>query len=328
MDDFLQKIHIKLLDYLVYNWQELSASPQWFLMRKLARFNFIRAWKNSYLKKADESALYPKQISNVFTDVEIEQVVDNLEKYGLFQGIYLPEKIVKEIFDFSLSTSCYAARKPNMGFHVWEREKAQAYYQTKILSAKYFNTASQCPAIKMLEKDPILLKIAAGYLKTTPVHIGNSLFWSFPTDSDIYEKSKSAQVFHCDLDDYKFIKFFFYLTDVDLGSGPHVYILKSHKQKKFSYQLLRGRATEEDLINYYGIENIITLCGNAGWGFAEDSFGHHKGSPPITKSRLIFQVEFATYDYGMQQDVIDPIHLKSISFSPPIPSKSHSANPK
>jgi hypothetical protein len=328
MNDFLQRIHLKLLDYLIYSWQELLTNPRWFFMRKFARFNLIRVWKNSSLKKADELSLCSNQVSSIFSHVDIEQVVGNLEENGLFQGLYLPNHIVKEIFDFSLSRTCYAMRKPNMGFHVLEREKAQIYYQTKILSAKYFNTASQCPAIKMLERDPTLIKIAAEYLKTTPVHIGNSLFWSFPTDSDIYEQSKSAQVFHCDLDDYKFLKFFFYLTDVDLDCGPHVYILKSHNRKKLSYQFLRGRATETNLINYYGAENIMTLCGSAGWGFAEDSFGHHKGSPPISKPRLIFSVEFATYDYGMQQDVVDPSQLKSVIFDPDLCRKSSSANPQ
>jgi hypothetical protein len=327
MTDFFQKIHIKLLDYLIYNWEDLSASPRWFLMRKFARFNFIRSWKNSCLKADDESRLCPNLESSVFQDVDIDQVVDHLEKYGLFQGLHLPDKIVKEIVDFSLSTVCYVQRKTNMGFHVLEREKAQLHYQTKILSAKYFNTASHCPTIKMLEQDPTLLKIAARYLKTTPVHIGNALFWSFPTDSDIYEQSKSAQVFHCDLDDYKFLKFFFYLTDVNMDCGPHVYIRGSHNKKKFSYQLLRGRATESNLIDYYGSENIVTICGKSGWGFAEDSFGHHKGSPPITKPRLIFSVEFATYDYGMQQDVVDSSQLKSVVFDPELCMKSYSANP-
>jgi hypothetical protein len=327
MTDFFQKIHIKLLDYLIYNWEDLSASPRWFWMRKFARFNFIRSWKNYFLKQVDESKLCSNSTS-VFHNLNISQVVDNLEQYGLFQGLYLPDNIVKEIFDFSLSTVCYAQRKTNMGFHILEREKAQLHYQTKILSAKYFNTASQCPTIKMLEQEPTLLKIAARYLKTTPVHIGNALFWSFPTDSDIYEQSKSAQVFHCDLDDYKFLKFFFYLTDVDLDCGPHVYILKSHNKKKLSYQLLRGRATESNLIDYYGAKSIVTLCGSSGWGFAEDSFGHHKGSPPITKPRLILSVEFATYDYGMQQDIVDPSQLKSVIFSPDLCRKSYSANPR
>jgi hypothetical protein len=328
MDGFFQKIHIKLLDYFIYNWQDILASPRWFLMRKFARFNIIRAWKNFYLKVADESTLCSNLESTIFTDVDIHGVVADLEEYGLFQGLRLPNNLVQEIVDFSLKATCYVGRKPNMGFHLLEREKAQAYYQTKILSAKYFNTAFQCSGIKMLEQDPTLLKIAARYLKTTPVHISNSLFWSFPADSNLYEQSKSAQVFHCDLDDYKFLKFFFYLTDVDVNCGPHVYILKSHKKKKLSYQFLRGRATESDLINYYGVENIVTICGDSGWGFAEDSFGHHKGSPPISKPRLILQIEFATYNYGMQDDIVDPSQLKSVIFAPELSIKSYSANPK
>jgi hypothetical protein len=68
------------------------------------------------------------------------------------------------------------------------------------------------------------------------------------------------------------------------------------------------------LINYYGQENIVNICGAAGWGFVEDTYGYHKGSHPINQARLILQVEFATHNYQAQHDEIDPIHLKAISF--------------
>lgn len=312
MIKFFEGFHLKLIDYIAYSIKEILTNPQRFIMRKFARFNAIRKLKNLLVQKNIYTQVSKNKATSIFTQINIDNVVEELKQDGLFQGLQLPDWIIQEILEFSFNANCYAAKKPKLGFLLHEKEKAEIRYKTKILVAKYFNTASLCPAIKMLENDTVLLEIAAKYLNAQPVHISNSLFWSFPTNSTFFEQSKAAQVYHCDLDDYKFLKFFFYLTDVDLNSGPHAYILGSHRKKKFLQQLLRGRSTEEDLIKYYGIENFITICGKAGWGFAEDTFGYHKGSPPIDKPRLILQV-FATYDYGTQQDIINANQLKSIS---------------
>lgn len=311
MKEFFQGFHIKLAEYISYNSKELVTNPQWFIMRRMGRFNAIRKWKaDSFMYY---KAPYIQQTkSSIFTNINIDNVIANLEKYGLYQGLQLPEDIINNILEFASSTNCYASKNPKQGFRVHEKDKAQAFCKQKILVGKYFNTALQCQAINMLQNDVVLHLIAAKYLKTKPVHISNSLFWSFPNNSTFFEQSKAAQVFHCDLDDYKFLKFFFYITDVDLNSGPHVYILGSHNQKKLLYQLLRGRATEQDLIDYYRKENIVSITGSRGWGFAEDTFGYHKGSAPASKPRLMLQVEFASKDYGMQHDLIEPRYLKSI----------------
>jgi hypothetical protein len=302
---FFQNFHLKLLSYLIYNYEDFVQNPRWFIMRRTARLHIIRDWKAHFVKKPDILDKNQPIKSDIFTDIDINDFAGTLDKYGLSQGINLSASIVEEILEFALNTKCYANKKPHFGFWLHEREKAQLRYKDKILTGKYYNTSLQCQAIIKLQSDPILVEIAARYLKAKPVHIANSLWWSFPVDSNFFEQSKSAQVFHCDLDDYKFLKFFFYLTDVDLDCGPHAYILGSHNNKKFLHQILRGRAIEQDLIDYYGSQNIVTICGSAGWGFAEDTFGFHKGSPPINKPRLMLQVEFATYDYGMQNDLVE-----------------------
>ncbi len=71
--------------------------------------------------------------------------------------------------------------------------------------------------------------------------MATELWWSFPTAATPLEKLKAAQVFHYDMDDYRFIKFFFYLTDVDLASGLYVCIRGNHINKKFCHQILGVR---------------------------------------------------------------------------------------
>ena len=112
-------------------------------------------------------------------------------------------------------------------------------------------------------------------------------------------------MFHYDLDDYRFLKFFFYLTDVDDKSGPHICVRASHKYKKFSHILLRKRETDREIIDSYGEESLVTICGEAGFGFVEDPLCFHKGLTPTHKDRLLLQIEFATTDYGMQNDYRD-----------------------
>jgi hypothetical protein len=309
MTFFFQSFHIKLFHYLYSNLKELIINPQWFIMHRLARFSVIRKWKTT------NSNFRPKhqQIkSNIFTNVNVENVIANLEQYGLHQGLQLPEQIVNDILKFAYSNTCYASQNPKLGFQFHQKDEAQTLCKQKILTATYFNSSLECEAINLLQNDPILLEIAARYLNAQPVHVSNLLSWSFPGHSTYYEQSKSAQTFHWDLDDYKIIKFFFYLTDVDLYSGAHVYILESHNRKKILHQLLRGRTSEQNLIHYYGEKNVVSITGTSGWGFVEDTYGYHKGTPPVTKPRLMLQVEFATKDYGMLHDFIKPTDLKSI----------------
>ena len=145
-----------------------------------------------------------------------------------------------------------------------------------------------------------LLAIAAKFLGTPPVHVASELWWSFPVTATLSEQLQAAQVFHYDLDDYRFIKFFFYLTDVDLSSGPHVLLRGSHKNKKLSHQLLGVRCAskgDREIVECYGADNLIAICGSAGLGFAEDSTCFHKGTLPTEKERLLLQIEYAINNY-------------------------------
>jgi len=249
---------------------------------------------------------------SVIENINIDKTVCNLKKDGFYLGINLPQHIVQEILDFALITPCYGNKKSNLGFYYSEKEQAQAQYGKPLVAGSYYNTALLCPAIKKLENDPTLLAIAAKYLETEPVHQGNQLWWSFAVESSIYERRRAAQVFYHDLDDRRLLKFFFYLTDVDLCSSPHVCVRGSHIKRKFSRRFLRGGCSHQEIAGYYGYENIVPICGKAGLGFVEDSLCFHKATPPGSRDRLILQIDFAVKDYGMQNDLRDPSELEFI----------------
>lgn len=70
--------------------------------------------------------------------------------------------------------------------------------------------------------------------------------------------------------------------------------------------------TDKDIIDYYDAKNIVTLCGKAGFGFVEDPSCFHKGTPPNHRTRLMLQIKFVMNDYGIQNDLVNPLLLQNI----------------
>jgi tetratricopeptide (TPR) repeat protein len=82
------------------------------------------------------------------------------------------------------------------------------------------------PHLLDLVNDPLILSIAAAHLGCTPSLYALNVWWSF---SQADEEPQSSQVFHRDLDDYKFCAVINYLTDVENSNGPHEYIRQTHR---------------------------------------------------------------------------------------------------
>lgn len=299
-----QSFWVKFSEYFHKNYQCLTRNPRLFLMRKVARFEFVRSWIGYFSKHAGKLDEISEDNSSVFQDINVDEANRSMEKDGYALGINLPSEVVQEILDYAYSATCYANRNPKQAFSYHQKEQAEARLGRRFRLGSYFG-AESCPAIKRLERDPRLLAIAAKFLGATPHHMATELWWSFPVAANRLEQLKAAQVFHYDMDDYRFIKFFFYLTDVDSSSGPHVVIRGSHKNKKFSHQLLGVRCASKDdkeIVDCYGAENVVTICGQAGLGFAEDTYSFHKGSLPTEKERLLLQIEYSIHNYGEIRD--------------------------
>jgi hypothetical protein len=89
------------------------------------------------------------------------------------------------------------------------------------------------------------------------------------------------------------LKFFFYLTDADADSGPHVYVVGSHRRRSLKHQLtlLVGHRADE-IVGIYGRDSLLTITGPAGKGFVEDPFGFHMGTVLNQAPRLMMEVGF------------------------------------
>lgn len=306
------QIQIKITFFKYYQYLKVvKGDYRWLLMFAVARFPLGRAMGSSFYsnriwlrRKTNQMSAEDSDLTKtIFKDLNVDLVVQSTEQNGYFLGLELPHNTVRHLLEFAYSADISADGNPRWKFKYAEREQAVSKYGMNILVGNYVESdLKECMALNQLKQDPKLRAIAAKYLKSNPVLVRSQMSWTFVGDRKaFYEKGDIGSptvLFHYDLDDYRAIKFFFYLTDVDSLSGSHRCVAGSHRRRKLVHYILRGQS-DRKIEQYYGAENIIDICGPVGFGFAEDPFCFHRGSPPVTSPRLMIQLEFALNDYQM-----------------------------
>lgn len=141
------------------------------------------------------------------------------------------------------------------------------------------------PYLMDLANDPRILDVVSRFLGCKPTIGYMSTWWSYATGKG----AQQAENFHRDVDDWRFVKLFVYLTDVTPERGPHKYVLHSSQQEKLT--AIR-RFEDSEVAQTFGMENIRTMTAAAGEGFLEDTYGMHKGQPVQSGHRLLFQVVY------------------------------------
>lgn len=181
------------------------------------------------------------------------------------------------------------------------------------LNLAHFKEADilNCPHLMDIALDPLRLGVAQQFLGTVPMIITTAAWWSFAQA----DQAKDAQLYHLDLDDYRFVKFFIYLTDVDHDAGPHAFVPTTHRcdtllkareaassPQEFDRWLGQLRKTDEEVDNAFGIEPAL-ITGNAGTTFMANTRGIHKGLLPKTKNRLICQIVYGVTPQRIRKDL-------------------------
>ena len=290
----------------------LTTQPGYTLMRGVARFGSVRS-----LVAGARGALHGERTRQMietcerradeswFAGLDRSDFVRRLRDDGIAFGLRLPSTVVAQIRTWAEQQLCYADRDPQLGFHLADRPAAEAKLEKPILLAQYFNTATDCAPITRLAADPVLQWVAASYLGSVPTFVGANLWWTFPVRALEADRNKHAHVYHRDVDDFRFFKFFFYLTDVPPGEGAHVCVTASHREPP---QLRAGdrwnirRYGDDEISAVYPPARVKEICGEAGVGFAENTLCIHKASTPRHEARLLLQLQFALFDYGAMHD--------------------------
>jgi AcrR family transcriptional regulator len=283
----LRRMAARIPTYLT----DLRENPAWLPMFLLARtMPFRKAhWLTAKPVHPSEGAA-----PSMFGDLQAEVIASELRRTGIFTGLTLPASIQAEIAHFGHETPCFGNFDRKLEFLADEHADAEQRFGRTILSGHHFERVLQCDAALAVQQDPLLLNVAKHYLGGEAKLITTRTWWSFPTKSaSEADLSRASFKFHFDLDDWRMLKFFFYLSDVDADAGPHVYVRGSHNRRRMKHQLtlLVGHQADE-VMDFYGEDSAITLIGKAGSGFVEDPFGFHMGTLAKHSPRLMMEVGF------------------------------------
>lgn len=270
-------------------------NPRWMLMDSLSRFVSIR--RAVKLLRPKPSIDQYSLSESAFQNVGMNDFVSALKRDGFCTGLRLPQTVVRDILDFAASAYCYGDANPRYGFRYAEKIAAQTAAKRVFSLAPYFFDDALQPVVNQLANDPLLLAVAAEYLGSRPAITGHRLWWTFAANETEFNSAITTSFFHYDKDDYAGLRLFFYLTAVDADHGPHVVVRGSHVRKKLSQVISLGERRDSDIVGYYGDENLVTIYGEPGAGFAEDPFCFHKATRPRIGDRLTLELKYATRDY-------------------------------
>ncbi|WMT70934.1 hypothetical protein [Bradyrhizobium sp. Ash2021] len=270
---------------------DIKENPRWLPMFALGRIMFFRnlTWSATKASGTFDST------SSLFPNIGTDEVVEALRNKGLFRGLHLPGAVTDEILSFAESTQCFGNFDRKIEFLAADHASIEAAIGRGVLTGHFFERVLNCDAAIRVQKDPLLKHVAQSYLGDQAHVTATRLWWSFPasgtTEADLHLASQER--FHFDLDDWRLIKFFFYIQPVDENSGPHFYVIGSHSRRalRHQYTLLVGHDAS-DVEAVYGKASIVKLTGPAGFGFVEDPFGFHMGSLVKSHPRLVLEIAF------------------------------------
>jgi hypothetical protein len=273
-----------------------------FLMYVFGRFGLVRSFMVwVYSRKASKTPSTYR--SSLIEDVDVENAVAKIRQDGFFSGLVLRREVIEEFLKSSSQATCFGDGNVDFPFRYGAGDFAQPQVGPTFRLGKYSDGLRRLPVLRTLASDPQLLTIARRYIGTEPALIGARMWWSFAGPADSTQQVKAGQGFHYDIDGYRGLTFFFYLTNVTPSSGPHVYVRGTHVRKSWRHLVSIYKArSDKEIEQTYRPENQTILCGPPGSGFAEDIFGFHKGLHPESADRLIVQVRYGLRAYAEPGD--------------------------
>lgn len=283
-----RRMAVRIPTYLA----DLKENPAW-----LPMFMLARTMPGRRLHWALSAGYKPEQAPqpSMFGPLDASAVADALRSDGIFTGLRMPARIQQEIGNFARITPCFGNFNRSLEFVAPRHRDAEQRFGRSLLSGHFFERSLRSAGVRAVQADPLLMSVAKHYLGASARLITTRVWWSFPTKNatEADRSLASLDKFHFDLDDWRMLKFFFNLVDVDEGTGPHVFVKGSHNRRKVKHQytLMVGHPADE-VLDYYGADQAVTLTGPAGSGFVEDPFGFHMGTVPVTRPRLMMEVGF------------------------------------
>jgi hypothetical protein len=185
-------------------------------------------------------------------------------------------------------------RGPTVFMSDEELSKGQGYFREHTNYASISDPFLNCPSVVQVAFAETWIDIATSYLECFPGIGGLDVRKSFVNNLPEFD----TLYFHSDRNSARFLKFFFYLNDVDEEGGPFCYIRGSHR-KKFKGWRSKYRWTYDEMADIYGKENILNLTANLGDVIMADTTGFHRGTKVRSKDRAMLTVHYLIHEeYG------------------------------
>jgi hypothetical protein len=257
--------YFPLLDSLrVYRLHGLSNAAKWFFVRLLVPFGF------SQNKRTTETG-----------------PVDALCRVGYAELSRRTELECAELIDFFLRSR---AESDSTGYpslaDYFEYWRSRSTLRPTGLKA---TGKSDCPLTR-LSRDPSITAIVSKYMGL-PIERLRALA---TIDALIRLESKAVLIdgydgaveFHRDIDSWKWVKVFVYLTDTSEGDGHHEVFAGSHLRTPLSLVPIR-RYAKSEIAAAMPEARLVKVCGPVGHTFIENTFSFHRGTEPTRNDRLI-----------------------------------------
>jgi hypothetical protein len=268
----------------------------WLAMFIFARFEIVQKYAGRQRNPSSPSPQAALEPSLVQTELPVQEIVRRISADGIADGLRLSEESVAQVMTFAARAPCYGNAERHRQL---DRGPCGCLISADAVVGDYLDGIADCDVIRRLWREPRMLAIAGASLGIRPLALRSRLWWSFRSGRVTPEKlaEHSQDCFHFDLDDWRAVKFFFYMTDVGPGNGPHIYVRKSHRNRPMLDQLSPFKSRSSYRITAkYGRDNLMVMQGPAGTGFVEDPYGFHTGTAVRGASRLILEIE-----YGVSQ---------------------------
>lgn len=169
-------------------------------------------------------------------------------------------------------------------------EQGQAAFRDRTNFGAVADLFVRCPMAIRFALDQRYLALAGAYLGCPPAIGGGNLRKSFLNDLPDFD----TLFFHSDRNSPRFLKFFFYLHDVDEGHGPFAYVRGSHRQK-FKGWRSKYRWSHDEIAAVYGADSILLMTAQMGDVVVADTTGFHRGTKVTSGDRSMLTVDYVVH---------------------------------
>ena len=220
---------------------------------------------------------------------EINSLI-KLKEDGIYDDIHLKKECIDIILD-KIKYHKFQINRSKKKIFIWEKNNFKDVYLLRL-----FNPHKFISEIDDISRNSNLVNIVRNFLGFEPIVLSSQIWWTFPYFDESGKLSNppgNEYGYHYDVDDFKFLKLFFYLNDVDKDCGPHIYITNNGSKNFKEYM---NRRVDENFIFQNYKDRIKIILGKSGSGFIEDTSFYHKGTNPIVSSgRGVLQIIYGIH---------------------------------